>query len=233
MRRVHILRFDLWLCLALSFLVSLGTVKLTNKILDQTYAGYVESHEVAGGEIGGVAGAAVFRAQNVDDLLAHDTFTVVSPGIEYMNRGAGYYNNWYMYALTLPSGERVAAVINFDSLVRSGDDIYSGETTLPVGCVVYADLTENENFLSQIEHGAPLSRHDFYIDMIGTGGKLSEEDYHELPTVAVQLATIVLCFPVFHTIGSKLGIFPYFFPPREDKPKKKKKKTDGMEMEWE
>ena len=231
MRRAHFLRFDVWLCLALGFLVSLGTVKLANWVLDQTYAGYVESHEVADGDIGGIAGDAVFRAQSVDDLLSHDTFTVVSPGIEYMNRGAGYFNNWYMYALTLPSGERVAAVINFDSLVKSGDDFYSGDTTLPVGCVVYADLTESENFLSQIEHSAPLDCHDFYIDMIGTGGKLSEEDYRELPILLVQLATVLLCFPVFHMIGSKLGIFPYFFPPREDKPKRQKKKEG--EMEWE
>lgn len=233
MRRVHILRFDVWLCLALSFLVSFGTVKLANRILDKTYAGYVEAHEVADGDIGGVAGDAVFRAQSVDDLLCHDTFTVVSPGIEYMNRGAGYYGSWYLYALTLPSGERVAAVINFDSLVRSGDDIYSGETTLPVGRVVYEDLTSSESFLSQIEHSAPLSRRDFYIDMIGTGGRMSEEDYRELPTLAVQLGTIVVCFPIFHTIGSKLGVFPCFFPPRDDKPKRKKKKADEMEMEWE
>lgn len=230
MRRAHILRFDVWLCLALSMLVSLGTVKLANFILDQTYAGYVESHEVADGEIGGVAGDAVFRAQNVEDLLAHDTFTVVSPGIEYMNRGAGYFGNWYLYALTLPSGERVAAVINFDSLVRSGDDIYSGETTLPVGRIVYEDLESSESFLSQIEHSAPLSRHDFYIDMMGTGGRMSEEDYRELPVLAVQLGTVLVCFPVFHLIGSKLGVFPCFFPPREKKPKRKKDDADAM---WE
>lgn len=211
-------------------LVSLGTVKLANFILDQTYAGYVESHEVADGEIGGVAGDAVFRAQNVEDLLAHDTFTVVSPGIEYMNRGAGYFGNWYLYALTLPSGERVAAVINFDSLVRSGDDIYSGETTLPVGRIVYEDLESSESFLSQIEHSAPLSRHDFYIDMLGTGGRMSEEDYRELPVLAVQLGTVLVCFPVFHLIGSKLGVFPCFFPPREKKPKRKKDDADAM---WE
>ncbi len=230
MRRAHILRFDVWLCLALSMLVSLGTVKLANFVLDQTYAGYVESHEVADGEIGGVAGDAVFRAQNVEDLLAHDTFTVVSPGIEYMNRGAGYFGNWYLYALTLPSGERVAAVINFDSLVRSGDDIYSGETTLPVGRIVYEDLESSESFLSQIEHSAPLSRHDFYIDMLGTGGRMSEEDYRELPVLAVQLGTVLVCFPVFHLIGSKLGVFPCFFPPREKKPKRKKDDADAM---WE
>ena len=231
MRRAHFLRYDVWLCLALGFLVSFGTVKLANWVLDQTYVSYVESHEVSDGDIGGIAGDAVFRAQNIEDLLEHDTFTVVSPGIEYMNRGAGYYNNWYMYALSLPSGERVAAVINFDSLVRSGDDIYSGETTLPVGCIVYADLEESEYFLSQIEHSVPLDRHDFYIDMIGTGGKLSEEDYRELPILMVQLGTLLVCFPIFHMIGSKLGIFPYFFPPREDRPKKQKKKED--EMEWE
>lgn len=116
MRRLYFQRFDLWLSLALSFLVSLGTVRLADQIMDKTYDSYVESHVVADGEIGGIAGADVFRAQSVGDLLTHDTFTVVSPGIEYMNRGAGYFNNWYMYALTLPSGERVAAVINFDSL---------------------------------------------------------------------------------------------------------------------
>ncbi len=158
MRRLYFQRFDLWLSLALSFLVSLGTVWLAEQILDKTYLDYVQSHEVADGEIGGVAGADVFRAQNVEDLLAHDTFTVVSPGIQYMNRGAGYFGSWYLYALTLPSGERVAAVINFDSLVRSGEDIYSGETTLPVGRVVYEDLEGSETFLSQIEHSAGPAR---------------------------------------------------------------------------
>ena len=226
MRRLYFQRFDLWLSLALSFLVSLGTVRLADQIMDRTYDSYVESHVVADGEIGGVAGADVFRAQSVGDLLTHDTFTVVSPGIEYMNRGAGYFNNWSMYALTLPSGERVAAVINFDSLQQSGDDIYSGETTLPVGRVVDVDLESSESFLSQIEHGAPLSRHDFNIDMVGAGGKLAEEDYRELPTLLVRLGTIVICFPIFHMIGSKLGVFPYFFEPKE-----KKKKKD--EMEWE
>ena len=229
MRRLYFQRYDLWLSLALSFLVSLGTVWLANQILDKTYLDYVESHEVAGGEIGGVAGADVFRAQNVEDLLSHDTFTVVSPGSQYMSRGAGYFGNWYLYALTLPSGERVAAVINFDSLVRSGEDIYSGETTLPVGRIVYEDLESSETFLSQIEHSTPLDRHDFYIDMMGSGGRLSEEDYRELPLLAVRLGTILVCFPIFHLIGSKLGVFPYFFPPRERKPKKKK----DSEMEWE
>lgn len=228
MRRLHFQRFDLWLSLALGFLVSLGTVRLADKIMDKTYLDYAASHVVADGAVGGVAGAEVCRAQSVDDLLANDTFTIVSPGIEYMNRGAGYFNNQYMYAITLPSGERVAAVINFDSLQQSGEDIYSGETTLPVGRVVYDDLESSENFLSQIEHGEPLSRHDFYIDMIGTGGTMAEEDYRELPKLLVQLGTIVVCFPIFHAIGSKLGIFPSFFEPRE---KKKNKKKDAMEWE--
>jgi len=222
MRRYHVLRYDIWLCLALSMLIAMGTAKLANLVMDYTYESYVEAHEVAAGEVGGVAGENVFRAQNVADLLSHDTFTIVSPGIEYCNRGAGYYKNWYMHAVTLPSGELVAAVINSDSLQHSGDSIYSGDTTLPVGRVVYEDLTENEYFIAQIEYSEPLSRRDFYIDMVGTGGKLREEDYREVPTLLVELGTVFLCFPLLHMLGSKLGIFPYFFAPREKKPKKRK-----------
>lgn len=228
MRRAHALRFDIWLCLALSMLAAFGAAKLAGRIMDSTYESYVQSHTVADGAIGGTAGEDVFRAQSVADLLSHDTFTVVSPGIEYMNRGAGYYNDSYLYALTLPSGERVAAAINFDSLQQSGDDIYSGQTTLPVGQLVYADLTASENFLSQIEHGAPLSRRDFYIDMLGTGGRLREEDYREVPTLLVQLGTVCVCFPLLHLLGSKAGVFPAFFPQRTKKARKPKPRSDDM-----
>ena len=102
--RIHRMRFDIWLCLLLAYLVGTGASKLTALAVASTYDSYVEAHTVAAGEIGGVAGDDVFRAQSVEDLLRHDTFTVVSPGIEYRNRGAGYYGNWYMQALTLPSG---------------------------------------------------------------------------------------------------------------------------------
>lgn len=220
--RYHVLRFDIWLCLALSMLAAMGTAKLANVVMDHTYDAYVESHEVAEGDVGGIAGADVFRAQSVDDLLSHDIFTIVSPGIQYCNRGAGYYKNWYMHAVTLPSGELVAAVINSDGLQRTGDDIYSGDTILPVGRVVFEDLTESKYFMEQIEFKEPLSRRDFYIDMLGTGGKLSEEDYREVPTLMVELCTVLVCFPLLHMLGSRLGIFPCFFPPREKKPKKRK-----------
>lgn len=163
-----------------------------------------------------MAGDDVFRAQSVEDLLRHDTFTVVSPGIEYRNRGAGYYGNWYMQALTLPSGELVAAVYNLDSVQIEGS-YYTGEATLPVGRVVFEDLTENETFLHQIEFKEPLSRRDFYVDMMGTGGKVSQEDYGKPIVLSVQLVVTILFFPIFHALGATIGIFPYFFPPKNKK----------------
>lgn len=214
--RVHRMRFDIWLCLLLAFLAGSGIGKLVEMALPSAYESYVEEHTVADGEIGGVAGEDVFRAQSVDDLLSHDTFTVVSPGIEYRNRGGGYYGNWYMQALTLPSGELVAAVYNLDSVQIEGD-YYSGQATLPVGRVVYEDLSENETFLHQIEYIEPLSRHDFYVDMVGTGGKLSQEDYTQPKVQMVQLGVTVLLFPILHALGSTFGIFPYFFPPKKKK----------------
>ena len=78
MRR-RILSFDAWVCLALAFLVGLGAGKVTEKLAAKHYAQQVEAHKPVDGQIGGKAGEGVFRAQTVDDLLKHDTFTVVSP----------------------------------------------------------------------------------------------------------------------------------------------------------
>ncbi len=207
--RYHHLRFDIWLCLLLALFVSILPASLTERFLSRNYENYVEE-----GEIGGMAGADVFRAQTIEDLETHDTFTVVSPGIEYRNRGAGYYGNQYLHALTLPSGERVAAAINMENVQTEGE-YYSGEATLPVGKTVWEDLTSNENFISQIEYSEPLSRRDFYIDMMGSGGKVSLDDYTEPAVMLARVLTVIIFFPLFHALGSRLGIFPAFFTRRK------------------
>lgn len=214
--RYHILRFDIWLCLALSVLLAFGAGKIANKILPEKYEEHKAEHIVDAGEIGGIADDTVFKAQNIDDLLSHDTFTVVSPGIEYRNRGAGYYNGMYLYQLTLPSGEMVAARINGDSVVNDGE-YFSGNSTLPVGRIVKADLTEEQTFLEQIEFKTPLDRKDFYIDMVGEAEIASEESFIETPVIIIQLITVLITFPIFHLIGAKLGIFPYILPPKKKK----------------
>ena len=212
--RYHHLRFDIWLCLLLALFVSILPASLTERFLSRNYENYVEEHTVAEGEIGGMAGADVFRAQTIEDLETHDTFTVVSPGIEYRNRGAGYYGNQYLHALALPSGERVAAAINMENVQTEGE-YYSGEATLPVGKTVWEDLTSNENFISQIEYSEPLSRRDFYIDMMGSGGKVSLDDYTEPAVMLARVLTVIIFFPLFHALGSRLGIFPAFFTRRK------------------
>lgn len=209
--RYHHLRYDIWICLLIAFLISLGTVKITEQILPQKYETYVKEHTVADGDIGGKADESVYRAQNVEDLLSHETFTVVSPGIEYRNHGSGYYGSYYMQALTLPSGERVAACINNDSVQQTGETIFDGDNILPVGKIVYEDLTQNQTFLDQIQFKEDLSRTDFYVDMTGNGGIMSEENYAEAPKLMVQVLTVIIAFPILHMIGSKIGIFPTFF----------------------
>lgn len=211
--RVHYLRFDVWLSLALSVLISFIPVKILESVLPKQYENYVEEHQVADGDIGGVAGDEIYRAQNVEDLLSHETFTVISPGIEYRNKGGGYHGGIYMHALTLPSGEKIAAKINIDSVKNSGDSIYSGEATLPVGCIVYEDLSQDQSFLGQIEFKEELTRKDFYIDMLGNGGKVSQEYYTETPITLAQCITVIIAFPIIHSLGARIGIFPYFFGP--------------------
>lgn len=207
----------MWITLLLAYVISLIPVAIIKKSLPEKYEDYKNEHTVSDGDIGGIAGEDVFRAQSIEDLLSHDTFTVISPGIEYRNKGAGYYGNYYMQVLTLPSGERVAAIYNTESVQKVGDSIYSGDSILPVGKIVYEDLTQNETFINQIEYKEKLSRTDFYVDMMGTGGKVSESDFGEAKTLPVQMITVVVAFPIIHALGSKIGVFPYFFAPKKKK----------------
>lgn len=214
--RVHVLRFDIWLCLALSFLIASGLGKLAEQILPQKYEEYQEEHKVEVNEVGGIADSTIYRAQNIEDLLSHETFTVVSKGIEYKNRGAGYYKGMYLYALTLPSGELVAARINSDSVVFDGESIYDKKnTTLPVGRVMKADLKEEPYFINQIEYKEKLSRTDFYIDMVGEAEIVSSEAFIDTPVLIIEVFTTLILFPLFHALGSHFGLFPYFFKPKE------------------
>lgn len=209
--RYHRLRFDIWFCLLLSYLVAMGVGKSMDVLMPNAYEKYEQEHIVASGEIGGIALDDVFRVQNVDDILSHDQFTIISPGITYRNEGAGYFDGKYLYNVVLPSGQRVAAYINMDSVQQTGEDIYSGDSILPVGCVVKANLKEEENFMEQIEYGYPLSRTDFYIDMVGKGAKMNEETYSETSKIIPQLVSGFITFACVHALGSKFGIFPAFF----------------------
>lgn len=217
MRR-RVLSFDAWVCLALAVLIAMGTGALAEKLATQHYAAVEEAHKPVDGQIGGKAGEEVFRAQSVEDLLNHDAFTVVSPGIEYRNRGAGYYGGRYFQALTLPSGELVAAWINGESVQSMGEDIFSGDNILPLGRVVWEDLTSSPTFLEQIEFKEPLSRTDFYVDMVGDTAVLAEDQAIGGPKVLAQVLTVVILFPLFHMLGSKLGIWSAYFVFRKKKP---------------
>lgn len=223
MSRHYILRYDIWISLAIAFVASLGVEALVKNIRASQYEDHKAEHVVSSGEIGGPATDDTFRAESIKDLESHDTFTVISPGIEYRNRGAGYYNGMYLHALTLPSGEIVAARINTDNVTKTdgSDSVFGGESILPMGRIVQADLTDHPTFLSQIEFSEPLSRHDFYIDMVGESAIESEESFIEAPALALQLLTVVVVFALVHFAGSKIGIFPAFYTKKRAENEKK------------
>lgn len=215
--RYHRLRFDIWLCLLFAYLVGMGVGAFVDYITAGDYEKYEKAHTVAAGDIGGKANDDVFRAQSVEELLAHDTFTIISTGIQYRNEGAGYFDGKYLYSVLLPSGERVAAYINGESVQFTGEDIYTGDSILPVGCIKYADLEAEKNFIEQIEHKETLSRKDFYIDMVGESAKMSEEDYATKNKIFPQVISGIFAFGLVHMLGSKIGIFPPFFSFRKKK----------------
>ena len=215
MRRYSRLRYDLVICILLGYLISLVPAYFVGKYYENKYSSYSEEHDVEDGEVGGKALDDTFHVTSVDEMLKHDKFTIDSKGIEYRNKGAGYYHGAYMYAVTLQSGEKIAARINMENVTTTSDSIYSGNSILPVGKVIHADLADDKYFLEQIEHNEKLSRTDFYIDMLGNAAKLSKDDYASGPMFFVQLGTIIIVFALVHTIGSKLGIFPYFFAPKK------------------
>lgn len=218
MRR-RVLPIDAFICLALSLLISLGTGYIAGRIAEIAYEKELQEHQAVDGEIGGRADETAFRAQSIDDLLSHDTFTIISHGIHYRNEGAGFYDNYYLYNVELPNGERVAARVNDDSVQSTGGSMFSGDSILPLGQVVWEDLSKNEIFLNQIETAEPLTRTDFYVDMVGDTGVLAADLALETPKIVTQVLTVFIFYPIFHMIGSKLGIFPPYFAPKKKKQK--------------
>lgn len=216
-RRYRMMPFDMWACLALAVLLAWGTGTVAEKLAEKGYEVHAQAHAPVAGEIGGPAGEDVFRCGSVAELLEHDTaLTVVSPGIEYRNRGGGYYGGRYFHSLTLPSGERVAAWVNAEGIQEVGGyDYYSSDKILPLGRLVYEDLEKDASFLGQIEYKEPLSRHDFYIDMVGGTAVADRGQVLDVSKLMTQLATVAVCYPLLHAAGSKLGLWRSYFPPKK------------------
>lgn len=213
--RVYRMRFDVWLSFLLAFgvawLVGLGVDKITV----QTYEDYRESRQVADGEVGGIATDDVYRITCIDDIRSHELFTLETEGITYRNEGGGYFETRFLNSVLLPSGERVAMWINNENVV-SDKDYYTGINTLPVGRVVEADLAADESFMNQINHDGehPLTATDFYVDMVGEGGYVSEDSYQESHRTWAQVIAGFIAFCIIHNLGARIGIFPYIIAPK-------------------
>ncbi len=61
--RYYKIRFDIWICFVLSFLLTLGLGKGLERLLPLRYDAYVKKNTVADGEIGGKANQSTFQAQ--------------------------------------------------------------------------------------------------------------------------------------------------------------------------
>lgn len=209
--RLYKIRYDILICIVLSALVVLGIGKVLPAFYSILYDRYAQNHMVSDGDIGGKAGEDVYRAQSVEEILSHDTFTVQAGYSSVMIADTGYFGDTYLLNLELPSGERVAACINDDAMQRNYEEDYY---IMPVGKIVEANLSEDTEFLDRIEHSEALSRTDFYLDMKGNGGSglVSAERYDEQYSLYIKAVAAILSFIVFHVIGCKIGLFPPFIP---------------------
>ena len=208
-------------CFTLACLTAWLVGEGARAVADTTYVRFVEEHMVAEGEVGGIAGEDVFRAESIDDLLENDTFTVISPGMQYTNMGAAHYEvspgeYIHLRLLQLPSGEIVAAHINSDNVQRQGEAHVDEVSILPVGCVVQGDLTQDQEFMETIRHFShSLSRTDFYVDMVGNGTTMGQEQYSDWPATVAFLITLAIMFPLLHALGARIGLWGYYFPHKE------------------
>ncbi len=221
-----VMGWDGYACLLLTTMAVFLARGGTKAVVNMTYADYVEEHTAAEGEVGGIAGDDVFRAESVADLLENDTFTVVTPGTQY-TEGNAYYEfssglRVNMKGLELPSGERVAAYINHENVQQQGETFEDTVSILPVGCIVYEDLSQDPTFLEHIQSfSRPLDYTDFYVDMRGNSAKMSQEQYAEGPIAVATLVSAVIAFPLFHALGARIGLWAYYFPHK----KKENQKT--------
>ena len=156
--RVYKIRFDVLICIILSALVVLGITKVLPVFYSMLYDRYTQTHMVSDGDIGGKAGEDVYRAQSVEEILSHNTFTVQVEYGSLLTADTDYFGDTYLLNLELPSGERVAACINNAAMQKNDEEDYF---IMPVGKVVEADLSRDAEFISGIERSDALSRTDF------------------------------------------------------------------------
>lgn len=211
------IRMDMLICMILAGLLTFGVTKLLPGIYTIIGENYDRMHTVADGEIGGKAGKEVYRAQNVEDLLSHDTFTIEMKDTKYMVAKTAYFGKIYLHILELPSGELVAANIGI-----SGEQEVDETFIAPVGKLVKADLSKNERFMSWMSrHGVSeeLLRTDFYLDMKGKGCEhwFRVERFDDTYTIFIQSFVALFSFFAFHIAGCKVGIFPPFIPKRKNR----------------
>jgi len=44
---------------------------------------------------------------------------------------------------------------------------------------------------------------------------MAEEEALGVPKMLVQIVTVVVCFPLFHALGSKMGLWGAYFAPKK------------------
>lgn len=215
------MRFDVLICFVLAGLLTAGAGRILPGVYSMLYDRYQKTHTAADGEIGGRAGEDVYLAQSVEDMLSHDSFTFQIESASFKTADAGCFGETLLNNLALPSGERVAVSVNYDTARITDDEDYY---IMPVGRVVEADLSEDPRCLTFMEKYNALSRTDFYVDMQGSGpsGLAGADSYDEKYTLYIEGLTAVSSFFLFHFLGVKLGLFPRFLTSR-----KKRKQEEG------
>lgn len=213
--RLHRLRFDIWLCLLVAYLVSLGT----------------------GPQPPPSARPRMTAMQRFTPLLL--ARRAVLPGQRFPgHRASRSCWSWILSQCSpkvLPTATRERAILRAATSIiwpsppgngwlpasilrayRMERSSHPGRLSSRWARVIWADLEEDPAFLEQITSGYPLDRTDFYVDMAGEAVRYSQEERTENHVIVVQLVTVLVCFPLLHALGSRSGIFPRFLSHRAE-----------------
>lgn len=205
MMRVKV-SFGTWVSMTAAGILA-GVLALAAGFLLQqpVYSFMLSRTETGPGSVGTEALADTPAAASIADMERLDTFTMVAPE-RSVTPGYGESFKWedgVFFTLDLPSGEKVAALINQDAvqLISPGEVEGYGEVQLPVGRWVEWDHSaEDERTYSYYEFYTDFTH---YVDMSGDPGRM--------PTVSnafgrVFVIVLLPCMILFYCLIKRYGV---------------------------
>ncbi len=208
------LRWDIFLTVLLAFLLGSGAQWCANQLAHGRYEAYQAEHAAEAGTVGAPATDGLVRAKTMADLENNQFFTLEMGQVTYISNSPGPWIDGFRWSIfTLDDGTRIAAKVNGDSVVyrdTSVGYITSSDAILPVGTLVYEELTDEQIEAMDQYHGVTVT--NCYIDMEGGHATISESDFTDYMGLTVFFAVFVLSFLLIRLIGVRTRLFPRIIP---------------------